>query len=175
MGKGSRTVKGKNKASKTNKNEQKKPNIVEKLIEFSSDAEGSASDSNNAKTSRQVAKRPPPGIAAKRQRTTGQDAMEEDFASSSTSPKNSSISSEIFSTLRDDNNTQLQQGVVIQNSANQINTDQENQPRSEISRKGKEIDTGMDVDPALNKETDGTIPSDNNENASRHANSSDEV
>ena len=106
MGKGSRTVKGKHNAAKTNKNEQKRPNIEEKLIEFSSNAEGSASDSNNAKTSRQVAKRPPPGIAAKRQRTTGQDAMEEDFASSSTSPKNSSISSEISPTSRDDNNTQ---------------------------------------------------------------------
>ena len=66
MGKGTRTVKGKYNAAKTNKNEQKRPNTEEKLIEFSSDAEGSASDSNNAKTSRQVAKRPPPGIAAKR-------------------------------------------------------------------------------------------------------------
>src|SRR5438045_8801294 len=83
MGKGSRTVKGKHNAAKTNKNEQKRPNIKEKLIEFSSNAEGSTSDSNNAKTSRQVAKRPLPGIAAKCQRTTGQDAMEEDFASSS--------------------------------------------------------------------------------------------
>src|SRR5437764_2677376 len=175
MGKGSRTVKGKHNAAKTNKNEQKRPNIEEKLIEFSSDAEGSASDSNNAKTSRQVAKRPPPGIAAKRQRTTGQDAMEEDFVSSSPSPKNSSISSEISPTSRDDNNTQLQQGAVTQNSADQINTDQENQSHSEVSRKGKEIDTGMDVDPALNKETDGTTPPDNNKNASRHANSSDEV
>ena len=123
MGKGSRTVKGKHNAAKTNKNEQKRPNIEEKLIEFSSDAEGSASDSNNAKTSRQVAKRPPPGIAAKRQRTIGQDAMEEDFASSSTSPKNSSISSEISPTSRDNNNTQPQQGVITPNSANQSNTD----------------------------------------------------
>src|SRR5256885_1096022 len=56
MGKGSRTVKGKHNAAKTNKNEQKRPNIEEKLIEFSSDAEGSASDSNNAKTSHQVPK-----------------------------------------------------------------------------------------------------------------------
>src|SRR5205814_2588146 len=175
MGKGSRTVKGKHNAAKTNKNKQKRPNTEEKLIDFSSDAEGSASDSNNAKTSRQVTKRPLPGIAAKRQRTTGQDAMEEDFASSSTSPKNSSISSEIFPTSRDDNNTQPQQGVVTQNSADQINTDQENQPRSEVSRKGKEIDTGMDVDPALNKETDGITSPDNNENASRHANPSDEI
>ena len=101
--------------------------------------------------------------------------MEEDFASSSTFPKNSSISSEISSTLHDDNNTQLQQGVITQNSADQINTDQENQPRSEVFRKGKEIDTGMNVDPALNKETDGTTPPDNNDNASRHANPSDEV
>ena len=175
MGKGSRTVKGKHNAAKTNKNEQKRPNIEEKLIEFSSDAGGSASDSNNAKTSRQVAKRPLPGIAAKRQRTTGQDAMEEDFASSSTSPKNSSISSEISPTSRDDNNTQPQQGVVTPNSANQSNTNQEIIPRSEVSRKGKEIDTGMEVDPTSNKETDGTTPPDNNDNASRHANPSDEV
>src|SRR2546425_1001543 len=100
--------------------------------------------------------------------------MEKDFASSSTSPKNSSISSENSPTSHDDNNTQPQQGVVTQNSADQINTDQENQPRFEGSIKGKEIDTGMDVDPALNKETDGTIPPDNNVNASRHANLSDE-
>ena len=40
-------------------------NTDEKLIDFSSDADGSASDSNNAKTSRQVTKRPPPGIATK--------------------------------------------------------------------------------------------------------------
>src|SRR2546423_7479629 len=99
--------------------------------------------------------------------------MEEDFASSSTLPKNSSISSEISSTPHDDNNTQLQQGVVTQNLADQINTDQENQPHSEVSIKGKEIDTGMDVDPALNKETDGTTPPDNNDNASHHANLSD--
>ena len=175
MGKGSKINKGRQQAARTNKNEQKRPTTEEKLIEFSSDAEGSASDSNNTRTRRQTANRPPPGLAAKRQRTTGQDAMEEDFASSSTSPKISPISSEISSTLRDDNNTQPQQGVVTQNSADQINTDQENQPRSEGSKKGKEIDTGMDVDPALNKETDGTTPPDNNENASRHANPSDEV
>src|SRR6266516_4573116 len=101
--------------------------------------------------------------------------MEEDFASSSTFPKNSPISFEISSTSRDDNNTQPQQGVVTQNSADQTNTDQENQPRSEVSAKGKEKDTGMDVDPASNKETDGTTPPDNNENASRHANPSDEA
>src|SRR5437667_11273959 len=175
MGKGSRTVKSKHNAAKTNKNKQKRPNIEEKLIEFSSDAEGSASDSNNTKTSHQVAKRPLPGIAAKCQRTTGQDAMKEDFASSSTSPKNSSISSEISPTLRDDNNTQPQQGVVTPNSANQFNTNQEIIPRSEVSRKGKEIDTGMDIDPTSNKETDGTPLPVNNNNASRHANSSDEV
>src|SRR5436305_12212246 len=100
MGKGSRTVKGKHQAAKTNKNEQKRPNTEEKLIDFSSDAEGSASDSNNAKTSHQVANRLPPGIAAKCQHTTGQDAMEEDFASSFTLANNSSLSY----------NTQLQQG-----------------------------------------------------------------
>ena len=33
----------------------------------------------------------------------------------------------------------------------------------------------MEVDPTSNKETDGTTPSDNNDNTSRHANSSDEV
>src|SRR5205814_10248139 len=108
MARGKQNNKGKHQAAKTNSNEQKRPNIEEKLIKFSLDAEGSASDSNNAKTSRQVAKRPPLGIAAKRQRTTGQDTMEEDFASSSTSPKNSSISSEISPTSRDDNNTQPQ-------------------------------------------------------------------
>src|SRR2546430_1637976 len=165
MGKGSKINKGRHQAAKTNKNEQKRTNTEEKLIDFSSDAEGSASDSNNAQTRRQTANRPPPGIAAKCQRTIGQDAMEENFASSSTFPKNSPISSEISSTSRDDNNTQPQQGVVTQNSADQTNTDQENQPRSEVSTKGKEKDTGMDVDPALNKETDGTIPPDNTDNA----------
>src|SRR2546430_1842055 len=175
MAGGKQNRKGKHQAAKTNSNEQKRPSTEEKLIEFSSDAEGSASDSNNTQTRRQTANRPPPGIAAKRQRTTGQDAMEEDFASSSTFPKNSPISSEISSTSRDDNNTQPQQGVVTQKSADQINTDQENQPRSEGSKKGKEIDTGMDVDPALNKETDGTTPPDNNDNASHHANLSDDV
>ena len=139
------------------------------------DAEGSASDSNNAQTRRQTANKLPPGIAAKRQRTTGQDAMEEDFASSSTFPKNSPISSEISSTSCDNNNTQPQQGVVTPNSANQSNTDQEILPRSEISTKGKEKDTGMNVDPISNKETDGTTPPDNNDNASRHANPSDDV
>src|SRR2546430_14523883 len=127
--------KGKHQAAKTNSNEQKRPNTEEKLIDFSSDAEGSASDSNNAQTRRQTANKLPPGIAAKRQRTTGQDAMEEDFASSSTFPKNSPISSEISSTSRDDNNTQPQHGAVTQNSADQINTYQENQPRSEATKK----------------------------------------
>src|SRR3989442_496643 len=108
--------KGKHQAAKTNSNEPKKPNTEEKLIEFSSDAEGSASDSNNTRTRRQTANRPPLGIAAKRQRTTGQDAMEEDFASSSTLSQNPPISSEISSTSRDDNNTQPQQGVVAPNS-----------------------------------------------------------
>ena len=66
MARGKQNNKGKHQAAKTNSNEQKRPNTEEKLIDFSSDAEGSASDSNNAKTSRQIAKRPPPGIAAKR-------------------------------------------------------------------------------------------------------------
>src|SRR5438046_5488555 len=91
------------------------------------------------------------------------------------SPKNSSISSEISPTSHDDNNTQPQQGVITPNSANQSNTNQEIIPRSEVSIKGTENDTGMEVELTSNKETDGTIPPDNNDNASHHANSSDEV
>src|SRR5437870_5217145 len=101
--------------------------------------------------------------------------MKENFASSSTFPKNSLLSPKSSSTLRDKNNTQLQQEVVIQNSADQTNTDQENQPYSEVSRKEKEIDIGMDVNPALNKESGNTVPSDNNANTSHYANSSDEI
>ena len=65
MARGKQNNKGKHQAAKTNSNKQKRPNTEEKLIDFSLDAEGSASDSNNAKTSCQIAKRLLPGIAAK--------------------------------------------------------------------------------------------------------------
>src|SRR2546423_246733 len=61
------------------------------------------------------------------------------------------------------------------NEQKRPNIDQEIIPHSEVSRKGKEIDTGMEFNPTSNKETDGTTLSDNNDNASRHANPSDKV
>ena len=149
------------------KNEGNTPKNGKDLINFNSEPESSGSDNDNVNKNGKVTFRPPLNTSGKCQRYFNAEAMDEDFAASSSSSTVPSTSSEISSASHHKNITQPQPGVITLNSADQTTFDQENQPHSEVPIKGKEIDSGMEVNPNLNKEPDDTISRD--PNASRHA------